>query len=52
MNAQTAAPSPEKILQIGSAFWPSKTLLSAVESGSLQSLPRTDLWMIPRSVML
>ncbi|WP_262299886.1 acetylserotonin O-methyltransferase [Microvirga sesbaniae] len=28
---QTIAPSPVKILQLGSAFWASKTLLSAVE---------------------
>ena len=27
------APSPEQILQIGMGFWPSKTLLSAVELG-------------------
>lgn len=29
--AQTSAPSPEHILQIGFGFWASKTLLSAVE---------------------
>ena len=28
-----ADPSPEQILQIGMGFWPSKTLLSAVELG-------------------
>ena len=26
-------PNPEKILQTGLAFWPSKTLLSAIEMG-------------------
>jgi hypothetical protein len=35
---QTAAPSPEKILQLGSAFWPSKTLLSAVDLGLFTTL--------------
>jgi len=35
---QMAAPSPEKILQLGSAFWASKTLLSAVELGVFTKL--------------
>jgi SAM-dependent methyltransferase len=35
---QTIAPSPEKILQLGSAFWASKTLLSAVELGLFTKL--------------
>lgn len=38
-------PSPEKILQLGSAFWASKTLLSAIELGVFTRLaeqgPRT-----------
>ena len=35
---QTTTPSPEKILQLGSAFWASKTLLSAVELGLFTKL--------------
>jgi len=31
--APEAAPTPDQILQIGMGFWPSKTLLSAVELG-------------------
>lgn len=33
-------PSPEKILQTGLAFWPSKTLLSAIEMGLFTELAR------------
>ena len=33
-------PSPENILQTGMAFWPSKTLLSAVEMGVFTELAR------------
>jgi hypothetical protein len=33
-------PTPEKILQTGLAFWPSKTLLSAVEIGVFTELAR------------
>jgi hypothetical protein len=33
-------PNPEKILQTGLAFWPSKTLLSAVELGVFTELAR------------
>jgi hypothetical protein len=33
-------PSPEKILQTGLAFWPSKTLLSAIEMGVFSELAR------------
>src|SRR5262249_11753901 len=32
--------SPEKILQTGLAFWPSKTLLSAIEMGVFSELAR------------
>ena len=35
---QTTASSPEKILQLGSAFWASKTLLTAVELGLFTKL--------------
>jgi precorrin-6B methylase 2 len=35
---QTTTTSPEKILQLGSAFWASKTLLSAVELGLFTKL--------------
>ena len=31
-------PTPEKILQTGLAFWPSKTLLSAIEMGVFTEL--------------
>jgi SAM-dependent methyltransferase len=37
----TSAPSPEKILQTGFAFWASKTLLSAVEMGVFTELAQT-----------
>ena len=33
-------PTPEKILQTGLAFWPSKTLLSAIELGVFTELAR------------
>ena len=33
-------PSPERILQTGLAFWPSKTLLSAIEFGVFSELAR------------
>jgi hypothetical protein len=33
-------PSPERILQTGLAFWPSKTLLSAIEMGLFTELTR------------
>ena len=33
-------PNPEKILQTGLAFWPSKTLLSAIEMGVFTELAR------------
>lgn len=33
-------PSPEKIMQTGLAFWPSKTLLSAIEMGLFTELAR------------
>ena len=36
----TDAPNPEKILQTGLAFWPSKTLLSAIELGLFTELAR------------
>jgi len=36
-----SAPSPEKILQTGLAFWASKTLLSAVEMGVFTELAQT-----------
>ena len=35
-----APPSPEKIMQTGLAFWPSKTLLSAIEMGLFTELTR------------
>jgi hypothetical protein len=35
-----ADPSPERILQTGLAFWPSKTLLSAIEMGLFTELAR------------
>lgn len=35
-----AAPTPEKILQTGLAFWPSKILLSAIELGVFTELAR------------
>ena len=35
---QTAAPSPDRILQLGLAFWGAKTLLSAVELGLFTEL--------------
>ena len=31
-------PTPDKILQTGLAFWPSKTLLSAIEMGVFTEL--------------
>jgi hypothetical protein len=37
---ETSAPSPEKILQTGLAFWASKTLLSAVEMGVFTELAK------------
>jgi hypothetical protein len=37
-DAHGAAPSPEAILQLGTAFWASKTLLSAVEFGVFTDL--------------
>ncbi len=40
MNAASAAPSPEHILQTGLAFWASKTLLSAVEMEVFTELAR------------
>lgn len=39
----TDAPTPEAILQLGMAFWGSKTLLSAVELGVFQELARGPL---------
>ena len=33
-------PTPEKILQTGLAFWPSKTLLSAIEIGVFTALAK------------
>ena len=36
----TGQPSPEKIMQTGLAFWPSKTLLSAIEMGVFTELAR------------
>ena len=39
------APNPEKILQTGLAFWPSKTLLSAIELGLFTALAGGDLEM-------
>ena len=33
-------PTPERILQTGFAFWPSKTLLSAIEMGVFTELAR------------
>src|SRR5580765_422358 len=33
-------PTPEKVLQTGFAFWPSKTLLSAIEMGVFTELAR------------
>jgi len=38
MTSPSAPPSAEKILQTGLAFWPSKTLLSAVEMGVFTEL--------------
>jgi len=40
MEEATAGPSPEKILQVGLGFWPSKTLLSAVELGLFTELAK------------
>jgi O-methyltransferase/methyltransferase family protein len=37
-DGNAAAPSPEGILQLGTAFWASKTLLSAVELGLFTEL--------------
>src|SRR5215470_12631042 len=34
------SPSPEHILQVGLGFWPSKTLLSAVEMGLFTELAK------------
>jgi hypothetical protein len=36
----SAQPTPEKILQTGLAFWPAKTLLSAIEMGLFTELAR------------
>ncbi len=36
----SASPTPEKILQTGLAFWPAKTLLSAIEIGVFTELAR------------
>jgi hypothetical protein len=36
----TTQPTPEKILQTGLAFWPAKTLLSAIEIGLFTELAR------------
>src|SRR5262245_22504006 len=38
--AAGAKPSPEKIMQLGFAFWGSKTLLSAVELGLFTELAK------------
>jgi hypothetical protein len=40
MNMSTNQPSPEHIMQIGTGFWASKTLLSAVEMGVFTELVR------------
>ena len=54
----TQPPSPEKILQTGLAFWPAKTLLSAIELGVFTELAggaetleglRTRLGLHPRA---
>ena len=37
-DGQASAPSPEGILQLGTAFWASKTLLSAIELGLFTEL--------------
>lgn len=39
----TDAPTPEPILQLGMAFWGSKTLLSAIELGVFQTLAHGPL---------
>jgi hypothetical protein len=47
----TQPPSPEAILQTGLAFWPAKTLLSAIELGlftELASGPETYEWLRTR----
>ena len=47
----TQPPSPEPILQTGLAFWPAKTLLSAIELGlftELASGPETYEWLRTR----
>ena len=44
-------PTPEKILQTGLAFWPAKTLLSAIELGVFTELahdPETFDWLSAR----
>src|SRR5688572_9083842 len=54
----TQPPTPDAILQIGLAFWPAKTLLSAIELGLFTELAsgpetfeglRTRLGLHPRS---
>jgi O-methyltransferase/methyltransferase family protein len=57
---QTSQPSPDAIMQLGSAFWASKTLLSAVELGLFSELAsgpldaealRERLGLHPRSAL-
>ena len=42
-TAPLAPPNPERILQMGLAFWASKTLLSAVELGVFTVLAGTSM---------
>jgi len=37
-EGQEAPPTPEAIMELGSAFWGSKTLLSAIELGLFSEL--------------
>ena len=45
-------PNPEKILQTGLAFWPSKTLLSAIEMGVFTELAHGPADLQPLRVRL
>ncbi|HYL72047.1 MAG TPA: methyltransferase dimerization domain-containing protein, partial [Candidatus Dormibacteraeota bacterium] len=49
-----AAPNPEQILRLGFGFWPSRTLLSAVELGVFSALARApaDLATLQRQLGL
>ena len=48
----TQPATPERILQLGLAFWGSKTLLSAVELGVFSELARVEHLVGPDSMVV